>query len=204
MNKIFYKDDNILNVTEPELVLFILKNFGNVLFENLKVPFTYKAFPNVKKPLINKGDLDLLLVDKQKPQFTYEIEFKRIKIKSDLPFGINKLNDITKAVKQMKGRLEIGFHKYYLCLVSVFYGENKEANNIFFKKADIKTLDLIYGSKYLTELDNRVGIVGLEVVQPTSKHFNEQCGMLTYIMRQPLPLVQPLALTDLIENLYCK
>ena len=206
MNKIFYKEHNILNVTEPDIVPFILKNFGYSLFTSLNIPLTYKPFPNVEKPLIDEGDLDLLLVNPMQPHFTYELEFKRIKIKYDFKLGetINKLNDLEKAVKQVKKRLEIGFHKCYLVIVSVFYGEDKEANNIFFKKASSKTLDLIYDSDYIKQLDNRAGIVGLEVTQPTSKNFNEQCGMPIYVMRQPLPQIQPLALTDLIEKLFCK
>jgi len=207
MNKIFYKEDNILNVIEPAIVPFILKNFGYSLFKSLNIPLTYKPLPpTIGKPLIDEGDLDLLLVNPMQPQFTYELEFKRIKIKYDPKLGetINKLNDLEKAIKQVKKRLEIGFHKCYLVIVSVFYGEDKDANNIFFKKASGKTLDLIYNSDYLKRLDSRAGIVGLEVTQPTSKNFNELCGMPTYVMRQPLPQVQPLALTDLIEKLYCK
>lgn len=204
MIKIFFKENNILNVKESDLVTFILKNFGDSLFRNLKIPFAYKAFPNVRAPFINIGDLDLLLVNPKQPQFTYEIEFKRIKIKSDLEFGINKLNGLKIAVEQMKKRLKIGFHKYYLFIVSVFYGEYKQANNIFFKKADIETLDKIYGSQYLKELDDKVGIVGLEIVQPTAKNFNEQCGMSISKIQDSIPQRQPLSLTDLIAKQYCQ
>ena len=206
MNKIFYKEDNILNVIEPDIVPFILKNFGYSLFTSLNIPLTYKPFANIEKPLIDEGDLDLLLVNPRQPQFTYELEFKRIKIKYDRQLGetINKLKDLELGIKQVKKRLDIGFHKCYLVVVSVFYGEDKEANNIFFKKASSKTLDLIYDSDYIKRLDKRAGIVGLEVTQPTSKNFNEQCGMPTYLMRQPIPQRQPLALTDIIEKLYCK
>jgi hypothetical protein len=206
MYKIFYKEENILNVKESNIVPFILKNFGISFFNSLKIPFVYKPFPNEGKPLIDEGDLDLLLVNPKQPQFTYQLEFKRIKIQYDPNLGetINKLKDLELGIKQVKKRLDIGFHKCYLVIVSVFYGEEKEANNVFFKKASSKTLDLIYESDYLKQLDGRAGIVGLEVTQPTIKNFNEQCGMPTYVMRQPIPQRQPLVLTDLIERLYCR
>ena len=206
MHKIFYKKENILNVKESDIIPFILKNFGNSLFRSLKIPFVYKPFPNEGKPLIDEGDLDLLLVNPKQPQFTYELEFKRIKIQYDPDLGetINKLKDLELGIKQVKKRLDIGFHKCYLVIVSVFWGEEKEANNVFFKKASSKTLDLIYESDYLKQLDERAGIVGLEVTQPTIKNFNEQCGMPTFVMRQPIPQRQPLVLTDLIERLYCR
>ena len=206
MHKIIYKHENILDVKEPDLVPFVLNNFGTSLFNSLKIPLTYKPFHNIGKPLIDEGDLDLLLVNPEQPQFTYELEFKRIKIKYDIQLGetINKLKDLEIGIKQVKKRLEIGFHKCYFVILSVFYGEEKEANNIFFKKASSKTLDLIYDSKYLKQLDKRAGIVGLEITQPTSKNFNEQCGMPTYILRSPSPQIQPLALTDTIDKLYCR
>ena len=206
MYKIFHKEDNILNVKEESLAKFVFEKFGGFLYEELKLYYSYKQIFSVKKPLIDDGDLDLLLVNPSKPQFTCELEFKRIKIKYDIQNGetINKLNDLKIAVHQANKRLNIGFHKCYLVIASEFYGEKKEANNIFFKKASKETLDIIYNSKWLKQLDNRIGILGLEVTQPTVKNFNEQCGMPIYLIRSAISQRQPLVLTDTIERLYCK
>lgn len=206
MTKIFYKEENILDVKEEDLIQFFLERFGDSFYRNLRIPFSYKPHIGVKEPFLERGDLDLLLIDPSKPQFTYEFEVKRIKIKYDrtLEESITKLNTLKKAVSQLDKRLELGFHKNYLVIIIVFYGDKKPSNNVFFKIPAARTLDKIYNSDHLNHLDERVGIIGLEISQMTSKNFNEQAGMGIYIKKDALPLIQSLSLTEKIAKIYSK
>ena len=59
--------NSILTFKESEVTQFIIKQFGEILFEKLGIDQSVKIFYNING-IVDKGDLDLLILDPSAPQ----------------------------------------------------------------------------------------------------------------------------------------
>jgi len=202
---IVYKHKNISDLKESELVEFLITNFGQFFYKSIRIQsstnqfFSYEYFPGII------GDLDLLLVDPNKPQHSIEFEFKKIKLKdkADLSEIMNKLGGLKKVIHQINNRLEIGFFKVYLGILIVKQIGNNYKEKVIFRRASLKSLNKIENSEYLKKLDKRTGIIFFQLNQPMGENFYECCGLTIEVLREAKPQIQPLHLTDTISKLFC-
>lgn len=193
---------SILELKESEVAKFVVENFSYDLLNELEINANVKLFYEAKG-IIEKGDLDLLIINPDAVQETILIECKRIKVKinQDQSETVNKVEDLKILVGQVNNRIKRGFHKVYLTVLIVCDGRNKIANNIFFNHATAKTLESIYTHPYLYKLNTKAGILFLEPSQLTDKDYNLQAGCGIYVMRKPTTQQQPEYLTEKIKNI---
>ncbi len=191
---------SILLLKESEVAKFIIEHFGSDIFKVLEINANVKILYEAQG-IVEKGDLDLLIINPDAVQETILIECKRIKveIKQDQSEKVNKIEDIKKLVGQVNNRVKSGFHKVYLTVLIVCDGRNKIANNILFNHASNKTLESIYSHPYLEKLNPKAGILFLEPSQLTAKDYNQEAGCGIYVMRKPTAQTQQVELTKRIE-----
>ena len=153
-------------------------SFRKILLNELKLPFYSVIRPNIKEPIIkspynNPGDIDILIFDKDQPNRAVAIECKMVNVEKqpgkDKP---NKINKIKKAVKQTKGLLDMGFHKVYLAIIIATYGVNSLNTNFLSRGMDVETFQKVYNFQHRENLDDRVGVIFIEIVQPSNNSIN--------------------------------
>lgn len=191
---------SILDLEESKVAAFIVENFGYDLLKELEINANVKLIYEAQG-IIEKGDLDLLIINPDAVQETILIECKRIKVKinPDQSEKVNKIEDLKILVGQVNNRIKRGFHKVYLTVLIVCDGRNKIANNILFNHASKKKLESIYTHPYLEKLNPKAGIFFLEPSQLTAKDYNQEAGCGIYVMRKPTAQTQPPELTKKIS-----
>lgn len=191
---------SILDLEESKVAAFIVENFSYDLLKELEINANVKLIYEAQG-IIEKGDLDLLIINPDAVQETILIECKRIKVKinPDQSEKVNKIEDLKILVGQVNNRIKRGFHKVYFAVLIVCDGRNKIANNILFNHASKKTLESIYSHPYLNRLNPKAGLLFLEPSQLTAKDYNQEAGCGIYVMRKPTAQTQQVELTKRIE-----
>ncbi len=149
------------------------------------------------------GDVDILLWPENRPQLAVAIECKRVKVQVD-ESGLekaNKLQGITKGIWQSNQLRSLGFHRTYLLILIVTDGRNKKQVNSLFRHANSETIQEVYNIPWHEELDNEVGVIYVQITQPTGLSHNEMYGFGVCIDKQCSRLEQSRTLTDKIRRL---
>lgn len=154
------------------------RSFWELLLGELEMPFFTNVFCHSKKPIItthnNKpGDIDILLINPQEPAYSIAIECKKVNISTSLGSEkINKINNIKGAINQTKGLLEMGFHKVYLAIITGCYGAENTDGNYFYRGMGEQNYQKLYDFPDRENPDSRVGLIFVEVIQPTGNSLN--------------------------------
>ncbi|HQU81690.1 MAG TPA: hypothetical protein PKY59_01105 [Pyrinomonadaceae bacterium] len=163
---------------------------------------------SVRNPVVenpNHSDIDLILCEPEFPQFSVGIQCKRVKIESlnERQDEVNKLPDIKKAVVQVnKQRENLGFHRNYLLIISQIFGRNFTNENSIFRKARPETRQRIYEFPQRESLHEDVGIIFVEIGQPTGKSFRKQVNICLRIDKEATKIDQLPNLTNRIKELF--
>jgi hypothetical protein len=153
--------------------------FKSMLLNELDLPDCTKFYKNLTKPFIttpynNPGDLDILLINPDQPQNSIAIECKKVNVfKYSGQDKINKINKVKKSVKQTKGLLEMGFYNVYLAVIIGTFGSKHTEANLLYRGIGEQKFQELYDFPDRENLDSRVGIMFVEVVQPTGNSLNQ-------------------------------
>lgn len=163
---------------------------------------------SVRKPVVDNphhSDIDLILCEPEFPEFSIGIQCKRVKIESlnEKQDDINKLPDIKKAVAQVnKQRENLGFHRNYLLIVGQVFGRKFTNENTLFRKARPETQQRIYEFPQRESLHEDVGIIFIEIIQPTGKSYKKQVNICICLDKEAGRLEQTASFTNRIKELF--
>ncbi len=135
----------------------------------------------------DEGDIDLLVCDSDRPHEAAAIECKRVKVhvEDDGNDWVNRLEAVGEGVKQARKLYnKFGFFQTYLAVISAVDGANRRRLNIPSRgitsesvpnrDTSTTTFRSILQFPRREELPADIGIIFIEVVQPSGKRFEEQ------------------------------
>jgi hypothetical protein len=185
---------------QPSAAQLILQELGmplnSFVAREVTEPFTQ---PN-KKP----GDIDALICAPNKANQTMVIECKKVSVvaqntRQDI---VHKVEKIGKGVSQVNALRELGFHETYLAVITVVDGRERVGYNVLSRgigdsthdthlgTRTQKTLKRIYEFPRREDLHDDVGIMFIEVIQPTGKSLDEKFGVCICVDKRATPQEQ--------------
>ena len=175
--------DNETKKHEPEMVEWLASKpfFRSLICSGLQIPFYSNFYTNIKKPIITKGnnkpgDIDILIFDRNYPNRSIAIECKKINVKLDKDGNdnVNKIKKIQDCKYQIKGLLELGFHKCFLAVIIANNGMEYEKVNYFARNITDQSFREVYKFPGRDEIDKRAGIIFIDLIQPTGESLNNR------------------------------
>ncbi|PHS65765.1 MAG: hypothetical protein COB12_06750 [Flavobacterium sp.] len=175
---------SVREFTESEIIDFIYKqNFHNLLYRELGFDQTkdISVLREQKKPFIvdsntKPGDLDLVLFDKENPEFAIAVEVKTVKFKTleNLSVFTNKEKGLKEGIIQVNGYLKLGFHKTYLLVILLDESWQQKKENSIFNESGLENAEKLINPNILKNLDQNVGLIYMGVRQITNQsiHIN--------------------------------
>jgi hypothetical protein len=150
-----------------------------------------------------RGDVDILLVVPGRPDLATAIQVKRIKVgaaalRTRRP---NKLHELKKGVRQANVLARIGFSQVYLYVFVVVDSREQNAGRISYDGPSSELRSLIRQVISPRGLDQRVGLIHFEFVQPMD---DEPLGSGTYgadLVRLAESMAQPPEVTTWVAQL---
>jgi hypothetical protein len=183
--------DRLSDKSEHWLVQWLVGDAAarQLLCEILERPPAASLRTSVQSPFYaaHEGDIDLLICDPAAPHETAVIECKRVKIhvEDEGNDSINRLEAVGEAVKQVrKLYAKFGFFQTYLAVISAVDGANRKHLNIPSRgithdsvpnwDTSTTTFRRILQFPRREELPAEIGIILIELVQPSGRAFQEQ------------------------------
>lgn len=202
--------ESVASMTEAQAVEWLFNRvsfspfFSEGFFDNTSMvrPFFNKKDPFVipgKKP----GDIDILLIDSERPDKAVAFECKRLKVSSrysPLP-KVNNVNGIRQGVKQANGLQSLGFYRSYLMILLLDDSRHFSYANTMMRNSKWPEVEEVYDIPWNEPLHPDVGIVFVKVTQPTGKHFNEMAGIGYCIDKAAGPQEQTPAMNNKVKEL---
>lgn len=206
-------DENALSITslsEDQAIKWLFNSFS--FADRFKQDFfnqsaNVKSFFGEKQPFVitgkKPGDIDLLLVDIERPDRAIVFECKRLKVTSvDKNISkVNNVNGIKTGVKQANGLQSLGFYKSYLMIILLDDSRELDYPNTMIRNSKSELVEEIYDIPWNEPINKDVGIVFVKVTQPTGKHFNEMAGIGFCIDKTAEELVQTSSMTNKVKEL---
>ena len=163
----------------------------------------------VREPLISNaarkpGDIDILLCEDRKLSNAVAFQCKRVKVVSQNTDSdvVNKIESISDGVRQANATREMGFYNTYLCLIIQTDGRMRKDNNFAFRGPTRETFSKIYDFPKRDEIDDDVGVIFIEISQPTGKNIEEACYIGVCVDKWAKPVEQPRRITEHIRNIF--
>lgn len=202
-------EEKVTHQNEEQILQWLMSSSGgDLLLDKLQLPRNALRAFSVRKPVVENphlSDIDLILCESELTQFSVGIQCKRVKIESlnEKQDDVNKLSDVKKAVVQVNKQREIfGFHRNYLLIISQIFGRKFTNENAIFRKARPETQQRIYDFPQRESLHEDVGIIFVEIGQPTGKSFRTQVNVCLRVDKEAVRLDQPANLTNRIKELF--
>lgn len=145
----------------------------------------------------SKGDVDILVVPPDHPEFATAIEVKRIKVGAKQFSGQppNKLKEFRKGVGQANKLAEIGFWQAYLYVFVVVDSRENNVGRYKFDGLNQQLSSMIRQVIKPDSLNERVGLMHHEFVQPVDENPLSTGTFEANLIRLARPVNQPEDLT---------
>jgi len=210
----------ITELDEKSLIRWLMfsPEARHVIFEELGLPSTTFYRPEVIQPFYaaGEGDLDLVLCPPTSPNVGYGVECKRVKVET-VNAGqdrINKLQDVAYGVCQAN-RLYDGcfaFHQTYLAILTEVTGAGQDEINIPNRGVRAHTSPQRGDTgrttfRQIVEFPGRdalhkdIGILFIEIVQPSHISIDKQATVRVCIYRRAEPREQRDGVTNRIREM---
>lgn len=202
----FFKDDDdepgdrFNTRVETDIVKWIFNhpyNFTEYLFfQELQIEKSCLPYFEIKRPIIKDtlgpGDIDILLLNKLKPQYSIGFQVKKIKaIINENDVAVLKTSQINKGIQQAKWMHEkYRFHKNYLMLVIVTDTQRRNHNSQMFRHNTIQEKAVVYEHSGFGDLPEEVGIFVMEINQPSTNSINYTATIASKALRHAKPIDQ--------------
>src|SRR3990172_9285669 len=159
--------------------------------------------PFIEDPNARPGDIDVLLCGSAPDRATV-LECKRVKVQPHaFETGlVNKLQELEGGAIQANGLLELGFHCTYLMLCVAVDGSQRAGYNFVGRGLTGELVREIYARVPWNLLDEWLGVLAIEAVQPTAKGIHLAAGIGLVPLRAPTPRTQIAALTALVGKYF--
>ena len=202
--------ERVTLMTEDQAIKWLFKSFSygqtfaEGFFDNQTI---VQAFFGIKEPFVvtgrKPGDIDLLLIDKNRPDKVIAFECKRLKVTSANTYlpKINNVQGIKHGVKQANGLQSLGFYKSYLMIILLDDSRHFDYPNTMMRNSKWKDVEEVYDIPWNEPLNQDVGIVFVKVTQPTGKNYNEMAGIGYCIDKEAKEQEQTTSMTNKIREL---
>lgn len=156
--------------------------------------------PIITTPNKKPGDIDVLVWDPPNPHQAVAIECKRVKVTAiDTDQDtVNKIQGIGGGVAQANAMKELGFFSNYLAIFILVDGRLRTEYNVVHRGASDQTFHQIYEFPYRGQLSPDVGILFVEIIQPTGKVVDTMGYIGVALDRASVHGPQPTSLTNKI------
>jgi hypothetical protein len=198
-------EDDVSVPDEAKIMNFILASSDRDLILG-ELGFNSDSFvrcgvtrPIITDPSKKPGDIDALICERGRPDQAVALQCKRVKVRDNQ--RVNKLGNITDAVVQANRQREIGFCRNYLAILVVTDGRSRTENNVVFRGPTPETFSRIYDFTRNQSLHEDVGLMFIELTQPTGKSFRRMNDIGVCIDKEARLLQQSPALTNRIRDL---
>lgn len=189
------------STSEKDIVTWMFRhpnNFIDYLFyEELEISKNYQPFFEVKDPIIKDttgpGDIDILLIDKNQPQYSIAFQVKRVKatISETNDGAILKTSSIGKGIIQTKYMFDkYKFHKNYLMLIMANDSSSRKNVQQMFRYAKPDEKRIIYEHSGFGDLPEETGIYIFEINQPSINDINHTAVLSAKELRKAKPIEQ--------------
>lgn len=194
---------------EEEIVKWILNSPARgLLLEELGVsPDSFVDYsvgrPVIENPQEKPGDIDILICDGGRAERAVALQCKPLSVVAfnEKEDDVNKLRDVRDAVLQAnKQRNRYGFYQNYVAVIIKAYGRKREGENTLFRGPSQETTAAIYEFPQRESLHDDVGIVFIEIVQPTGKSYHRRVNIGVCVDKKAATLSQPTRLTNRIKE----
>lgn len=200
----------ITAVNELDLSRWVFKSgiIAPRLWSELKLPSPSQIHFAVSDPIIDNrqekpGDIDVLVCALNQPNLAVAFECKRLRIKPETfqTLQIGGLPGLDESIHQVRGLRRIGFSRCFL-LVFMAVDGHEQVNFSFLDASPTPSLIQAF-DRALDKLpiDPEIGMVCIELVQPTVKDFCLTGGSGVRVLRPAGFQSQPATLTKRIEAL---
>lgn len=152
------------------------------------------------------GDVDWICADPAHPQLAVAAECKRVKVVAcrDGSDHINKIKSLGDGVRQANALAEHGFHRTFLAILIVVDGRDRTQNNVVSRGMTDSTFRSIYDFPHRESLSDEVGVVYIEVVQPSLRHVDSMVQIGVCVDRPAKPRDQTASMTKRIRDLFTR
>lgn len=211
----FFEDDStcsgerVTGIIEDRIVSWLFSQYllRNLLFEEMNLNMNSLYGLRVTEPFIsdkNKkpGDIDVFVCDKQLPCEAVVIECKRVKVETSKEGieKVNKIHCIGEGVKQANALRELGFHKSYLALLAEVDGMYRDEYNVLGRGMSTEVFHQLYDFPKRDNLHEDVGLIFIEIVQPTGKIFKDHAMVAVCVEKKAKPLEQSIKLSNMVKD----
>jgi len=203
------EEERVTQQKEEQIVswLFSQTQVKELIFTELRIQNPCFSL-NVVDPIIDNpnkkpGDIDILICEQRQPHRAIALECKRVKvIAADMENDkVNKIDNIGNGVKQANALREIGFHRTYLAILIEVEGKNRVEYNTLCRGPSPTTFKKVYDFPFRDKLHKDVGVIFIEISQPTGKSIDSMAGVGICIDKEAGRLEQPDYLTNRINTL---
>jgi hypothetical protein len=153
-----------------------------------------------------KGDIDILLAPSAHPEFTTALQVKRVKVGSNAfrNSAPNKLQELDKLLRQGNLLAEIGFAQVYCCALVVVDSRDNNRDEFSYKglTSQLKSIIERAISTSMVGLDDRVGFVHYELVQPVNDKPLAAGTYAANLGRKATLNNQPVVVTDWVRRAF--
>jgi len=172
--------ESVANESESQIVSRLMTHYLARGLFNTQLGLGKESYyrQDVKDPIVtnpnSQGDIDLIIWESATPHHAIAMQCKRVKVKAvDVANDkVNKLQEVEFAVEQANKMYEIfKFNRTYLVLLIVVDGRARNEYNMMSRGATDTTFKQCYDLDALMRLKNDIGIVVVEIIQPSSSSF---------------------------------
>jgi len=201
--------DNLTHRLEDPVIRWILASPARpLLFAAFGVPESSFAACRVAKPLIQDsqqkpGDIDLFLCQPSSSWQSVAVQAKAVKVQaiSWEEDKVNRLPDLAGAVIQANRTRNLGFHRTYLLALILCDAQERRHHNIPGRRATERTFYRIWEFPGREDLQEDVGLVFVEIIQPTIRAADFMATVAVAVARPASPMEQRATLTDKVNEL---
>jgi hypothetical protein len=200
--------DRVGSILESNIVNWFFNhplNFAPHLFyEELDIDQRYILHLNVGKPIITDnrvpGDIDILLVDPNKPQRAIAIQVKRVKATinegDEASLNVKKVPYSIFQTKEMFTKYQ--FYKSYLMLVILVDAQHRTGSQQMFRHLAYPEKKTVYFHSGFADLPEEAGIYVLEIDQPSLNSVDLTSRISAKALKMAKPVEQ---LSETTENI---
>lgn len=173
-----------------------------LLWKALDLPRPASTRFCVREPLLSNrkqkpGDIDALVCTPHQPDQAVAFECKRVKIKPTAfdTLKVGKLAGLNDSVHQVRGLLEIGLSRCYLLIFVAADGRERNEFNFAGRGPTGALIRFIDDAVRRVAIPQQVGVVSIELTQPTNRNFESAGGAGIRVLRAACAQPQPPELT---------
>lgn len=204
-------DNDVTKQGEEAIIKWLLATrFRYLLLDALGVEADAFIDHSVRQPVVQNpqdkpGDIDILICPSGSPHRALAFQCKPVIVKSlneQEDDEVKRLRRIPDLVEQAnRQRTKFGFHRNYLAILIKVDGRKKLEMDPLVRGANPETFQTIYEFPDRERVHEDVGIVFIEIVQPTGKSVDDYVTVGICVETEAARLSQISKLTERVEEL---